>query len=95
MPIKLTPYQKLLAMGKEAVASALAPVRARSAKKQAELEMCKIEEQISTLEGRVTEACSAYPVSFDTVIEHLNQIALAERRRGQFEKIIEEMFPDK
>lgn len=93
--MKLTPYQKLLTMGKEAVNAAMAPVRARAAHKQAELEVCRLEERIATMEQTVTEACSKNPVDFDRIIHSLDELALAERRKDQFGKIIEEMFPAK
>lgn len=90
---KLTPYKQLLTLAKEAVDAKLAPSRARAAKKQAELESCKIDERIATLENEVTEACSQKNLSFESIITKLDDIALLERRKKQFEKIIAEMFP--
>jgi hypothetical protein len=90
----LTPYKKLLTMAKEAIDASLAPVRAHAAKKQAELEMAKLDERIATLESELTQKCSQKDVNFDSVINKLDEIGLAERRRKQFEKIIKEMFPD-
>ena len=80
-------------MGKEAVDAALAPVRAHSAKKKAELEVAKIEERIATLQSELTVVCSDKDVNFDRIIDKLDDIALAERRKEQFAKIIGEMFP--
>jgi hypothetical protein len=91
---KLTPYRKLLTMGKEALDATLAPVRAYSAKKKAELEGAKLEERIATLQTELTTLCSNKELSFDGIIEKLDEIALAERRKGQFKVIIAEMFPD-
>ncbi len=90
---KLTPYLKLLTMGQEAIDSALAPIRALSAKKKAELETCKLDERIATLETELTELCSNKDIDYDKIIDKFDDIALAERRKGQFEKIINEMFP--
>jgi len=89
----LTPYKKLLTMAAEAIDSTLAPVRAHSAKKKAELEMAKLDERIATLESQLTKSCSEKDLSFDTIIDKLDDIALAERRKAQFEKIVKEMFP--
>jgi hypothetical protein len=89
----LTPYKKLLTMAKEAIDTTLAPVRANAAKKQAELEMAKLDERIATLESELTTACSQKDINFDAIIRKLDDIALAERRKGQFEKIVSEMFP--
>ena len=90
----LTPYKKLLTMAKEAIDATLAPVRAHAAKKQAELEMAKLDERIATLESELTTVCSQKDVNFDSIINKLDEIALAERRKKQFGKIIGEMFPD-
>lgn len=80
-------------MGKEAVDTVLAPVRANSAKKKAELEIAKLDERIATLQSELTTCCSEQDIDFDKIIKKLDEIALAERRQGQFTTIVEEMFP--
>ena len=90
----LTPYKNLLVMGKEAINVALAPVRAMSAKKKAELEIAKLDERNATLESELNELCSVKEINFDKIIDKLDEIALAERRKKQFEKIVTEMFPN-
>lgn len=89
----LTPYKKLLTMAKEAIDATLAPVRAHAAKKQAELEMAKLDERLATLESELNDICARRDVDFSLIIDKLDDIALAERRKGQFEKILREMFP--
>ncbi len=84
MPMKLTPYKKLLTMAKEAVDASLAPVRARAAKKQAELEMAKLDEKIATLESEINQECAKKDLNFDAIIRKLDDLALAERRKAQF-----------
>lgn len=81
-------------MANEAVDAVLAPVRAHAAKKQAELEIAKLDERIATLQSELTIACSKKDINFDSVIDKLDDIALAERRKAQFQKIVEEMFPE-
>lgn len=90
---KLTPYKKMLTMAKDALDATLAPVRANAAKKQAELEIAKIEERIATLQSELNEACSRKEINFEAIIAKLDDIALVERRKTQFEKIVAEMFP--
>jgi hypothetical protein len=90
---KLTPYKKLLTMAKEAVDATLAPIRAHAAMKQAELEIAKLDERVATLESELNEECSRKDINFDRIIAKLDDIALVERRKKQFEKIVEEMFP--
>lgn len=93
--MKLKPYQELLKMGKEAIDASLAPVRARSAKKKAELEIAKLEEKIATLEMEINTLCSESDVDFGKIIKKQDELALQERRKKQFERIVEEMFPGK
>lgn len=92
--MKLTPYRKLLTMTKEAIDATLVPVRSRAAKKQAELEMIKLEEKMATIESQLTQECSKKEVNFDSIITKLDELALAERRMKQFKQIISEMFPE-
>lgn len=93
--MKLTPYEQIITMGKEAIDSALAPLRARSVKKKAELEKAKLDERIATLESEVNVLCSSKDVDFEAIIRKMDEIGLMERKQKQFEKIIAEMFPEK
>lgn len=90
---KLTPYKKLLTMAKEAVDATLAPVRANAAKKQAELEIAKLEERSATLQSELDGLCATRELNFSRIIDKLDEIDLTERRKKQFIKIVAEMFP--
>lgn len=92
--MKLTPYKDLLKMGKEAIAATLAPVRANSAKKKAELEIAKLEEKLATAQTELNTLCAETELDFNKIIDKLDSIALTERRQKQFYRIIEEMFPE-
>ena len=50
--MKLKPYKEILKMAKEMIDETLAPVRAMRAKKQAELEVAKMDEKIATHEAK-------------------------------------------
>ncbi len=91
---KLTPYKEILKMAKEAIDDVLAPVRANRAKKQAELEIAKLDEKIASQEAKIQEVCSEREINFDKLIDSLDSLGLMERRKKQFGKIIEEMFPE-
>ena len=93
--MKLRPYKEYLAMAKEKVDESLAPARANRAKKQAELEIAKMEESLATQEATIMELCSSKEIDFNKIIEAQDKYALTERRIAQFEKIIKEMFPKK
>ena len=92
--MKLTPYASLIKMSKEAVDAALAPVRARSQKKKAELELLKLEESATKLEQEVTELCSKQELDYNRIMDKLDEHALATRRQKQLSDIIEQLFPD-
>ena len=91
--IRLSPFKEMLKMAKEAIDDSLAPIRANKAKKQAELEVAKMEEQMASQEAKVYEICSKKELDFNALIEAQDQYALMERRKNQFIKIIDELFP--
>ncbi|MFX1516882.1 MAG: hypothetical protein ACFFC6_11260 [Promethearchaeota archaeon] len=91
--MKLKPYNEIIAMAKDKVNEALAPARAHRAKKQAELKIAEIEENMATQETLITEIASEKDIEWDDLIEALDDIAILERRKSQFKKIISEMFP--
>lgn len=91
--MKLKPYKEILAMTKEKLDSVLAPIRAKRAKAQAELEITKMEEQMATKEAQVHELCAEKDIDFNKIIEAQNQYSLMERKKKQFELIIKQMFP--
>lgn len=90
--MKLTPYKKMLKFAKDKKDELLAPIRANQAKKQAELEMSKLDEKIATAQTDIQEISSEHPIDFNKLIKSLDELALIERRRKQFEKIIKELF---
>lgn len=92
--MKLIAYNDILKMTKEKVQSALAPARARQTRIQGELEMAKLDERIATIEQEITEVCSEHPLKFDKLIDKMDQLALIERRKKQFDKVIKELFPE-
>ena len=92
--MKLPAYKDVLKMGEDAIKATLAPVKAKRAKKQAELEMCKLDETIATKEAEINEQCCQEDVDFSELIDMQDSLALAERRKKQYQKILDEMFPE-
>ena len=92
--LKLKPYKEILKMAKEKIDETLAPVRANRAKKQAELEIAKMEESMASQEAKVFELCSAKDIDFNAIIRAQDEYSLMERRKNQFQKIINEMFSE-
>lgn len=93
--MKLKPYREILAMAKEKIDETLAPARANRAKKQAELEIAKMEESMASQEAGIFEMCASKEIDFNKIIEAQDKYALTERRIKQFQQIIKEMFPEK
>lgn len=93
--MKLPSYREILAMSKEKVDETLAPMRANTARKQAELEMAKLEEKIAYTQGKLNELCCQRDISFSEVIKLQDEGELLERRKAQYSEIIKQLFPDK
>ena len=92
--MKLLSYSEALKMGKEKLQECLIPVKVNKARKQAELEMCKIDESIATKQAKLHDVCGSEEVDFKKIISLQNDIALEERTRTQYEQILKEMFPE-
>jgi hypothetical protein len=92
--MKLKPFAELIGATKEAVAKALAPMRARKVKAKAEQEMAKLDERIVCLESEVQEECAKEDINFDTLMKKLDEAALIERRQKQYKKVLAELFPE-
>ena len=92
--MKLLSYRDCLKKGEKAINEAMIPSKVKKAKKQAELEMCKLEEQLASNETKLQKLCHAEEVDFKKIIELQDEIGLTERRLKQYKKILEEMFPE-
>ena len=86
--MKLKPYKEILKMAKEKVDDMLAPVRATKAKRQAELEIAKMDESIAVQQTKIMEICTEKELNFDKLIKAQDELALMERRKKQFKKIL-------
>jgi GTP-binding protein EngB required for normal cell division len=92
--MKLKPFKDIIAMSKEKLNEALAPIRARKVKTQAEMKKSEIDEKIVIIETEIQEMCSEKEINFDTLFEKLDKIALLERRKKQYDKVLGELFPE-
>jgi len=62
--MELPSYKEVLSMGKEKLKEAMIPVRFNKARKQAELEMCKLDEDLAVKANTLQEVCSKEEVNF-------------------------------
>lgn len=92
--MKLKPFKEIIAMSKEKLNEALAPIRARKVKTQAEMKKSEIDERIVVIESEVQEMCTTQDINFDSLFEKLDKIALLERRKKQYDKVLSDLFPD-
>ncbi len=91
--MKLKPFKELISMSKEKLSEAMAPIRARQERSQAELEMAKLDAELVTLESSIQEDCAKETIDFSKLLDKLDKVALLERRKKQYAKVLEELFP--
>lgn len=92
--MKLKPFKEIIGMSKEKLSEALAPIRARKVKSQAELEMAKLDDELIRLESDIQESCSKEDIAFPALLDKLDRVALLERRKKQYGKVLGELFPE-
>jgi hypothetical protein len=92
--MKLKPFKEIISMSKEKLSEALAPIRARKVKSQAELEMAKLDDELIRLESDIQESCSKEEINFPQLLDKLDKVALLERRKKQYGKVLSELFPE-
>lgn len=92
--MKLKPFREVIAMSKEKLDEALAPIRAKQVKMQAELKMAELDEQVVSLEAQTQELCAQKQIDFDKLLALMDKADLIERRRKQYRKVLEELFPE-
>lgn len=91
--MKLKPFKELVAMSKEKLDEAMAPIRAKQVRSKAELEMAELEAEILTTETRIHEMCIEKEINFKKLIEASDKHALLVRRQKQYEDILDQLFP--
>lgn len=93
--MKLKPFAEIIAMSKEKLSEALAPIRARKVRSQAELEMAKLDDELVRLEADIQEQCAKEDINFPNLLDKLDKVALLERRKTQYESVLAQLFPAK
>ncbi len=92
--MQLKPLRDILAMSKEKIDEAMAPLRARQIKSKADVETAKLEEKLLTIEREISELCSQKEINFDRVLDKMDEYALTERRVKQFGELVAQLFPE-
>jgi DNA-binding transcriptional MerR regulator len=94
MNFQLKPFKDLIALSKEKIDEALAPLRASTAKAKATLKMAEIDEKIATLGQKVQELATAKDIDFDAIADKIDEIGLLELRKTRFAEITGQLFPE-
>lgn len=90
----LRPFKELIGLTKDKLNEAMAPIRARQVRANAELEMSKLDANILTKETEVQEMCTTHEINLSKLLDKLDEIALLTRRRNQYTKVLKQLFPD-
>lgn len=93
--MQLKPFKELIALSKEKLDEAMAPIRARQVQFRADLEMAKLDADILTKETLVQEMCTHKDIDLTLLLNRLDEIALLERRREQYVEVIGQLFPER
>ena len=91
--MQLRPFSELVAMSKEKLNEAMAPIRAKQVRGKAEMAMYEIDAKLLTLETTVQEMCCEKEINFDKLLDKLDEIGLLERRKKQYEEVLNQLFP--
>lgn len=91
--MELKPFKELISLSKEKLDEAMAPIRARQVRSKAELEMAKLEAEILNGETAVQEFFTNKDVNFPNLMDKLDDIAMLERRKKQYEVVLSQLFP--
>ena len=94
MAFELKPFKEILALSKEKLDEALAPIRARQVKAKADSLVANYEEDLITIEKNITEQCASKEGDFEKLADLLDKYALKERRKTQFQTIYKQLFPE-
>lgn len=93
MQFQLKPFKDLIALSKEKIDEALAPLRASTAKAKATLKMAEIDEKIASLGQKIQELATSKDIDFDAIADKIDEIALLELRKQRFAEITGQLFP--
>lgn len=92
--MKLKPYKTLIGLSKEKLDEAMAPIRARQVRLKARAAQADLDADIVTIETKVQEMLTGKDVNFPCLMDKLDDIALLERRKEQYDDVLAQLFPN-
>jgi len=85
-------YKDLISKGKEAIASIELPFKVRKEKKNLEMKILELEQQIAKDELTIQEQKSKEPVDWDKLINAIDGLQLNNRKLKQLQDLETELF---
>jgi uncharacterized small protein (DUF1192 family) len=92
--MQLTPYKELINLSPEDRDKKNAATKINKQKKKGELKIAELDERISALEDKVTSLCSVNELDYDKIVDAQDELALAQRRKEQFQTVVNQLFPE-
>ena len=85
-------YKDLISKGKEAIAAIELPFKVKKEKKNLEMKILELEQQIAKDELTIQEQKSAQPVNWDNLINAVDTLELNNRKLKQLQALETELF---
>lgn len=85
-------YKELLSKGKEAIAALELPFKVKKEKKNLEMKILELEQEIAKDELTIQEQKSACPIDWNKLIDAIDKEALNNRKLKQLQELEQEMF---
>ena len=89
---EIKPFKELIAMSKDKLDEAMAPVRARAAKAKASLKEAEIDEKLINLETKIHEMCAKKDLDFDSIVNKMDEYELLDRKKAQVKDLVKQLF---
>lgn len=87
-------YKELISKGKEAIAALELPFKVKKEKKNLEMKILELEQEMSKDELTIQEQKSAIPIDWDKLIQAIDKKALNDRKLKQLNELETELFTD-
>lgn len=90
----MTLYKDLLNKGKEAIAALELPFKVRKEKKNLEMKILELEQEMAKDDLTIQEQKSAAPIDWEKLIQAIDKRALNDRKLKQLKDLETELFDD-
>lgn len=87
-------YKDLISKGKEAIAALELPFKVKKERKNLEMKILELEQQIAKDDLTIQEQKSASPINWDTLINAIDNKELNDRKLSQLKDLEKELFED-